>query len=137
MANKKTVEGWCEEQKVASIMANWRHITTGHVKDANGKVPAGKSYFTGECMTIVGQINDTISSRQKRVLYQAGSSSKATVVRNFAPTVVGKDGATGNDCTYVVVVLGLATSGRENGKPIIYTSFPGSNSYVQGLAPLG
>lgn len=137
MASKKTVEDWCENQKVASIMANWSHITKGHVKDASGKAPAGKSYFTGDCMTIVSQINNTISSRLKRVLYQAGSSSKAIVVRDFAPTVVGKDGNAGNDCTHVVVVLGLATSGKDNGKPIIYTSYPGGNSYIQGLSPLG
>jgi len=138
MPDKKTVEKWCGELNVASIMSDWKHITEGHLPSANGNPPPGnKSYFTGEYMATINQIYNTVSSRQKRVLYEAGNSSSAKVVRDFAPTVVGKDGGTGNNCTHVVVVIGLATSGKNNGKPIIFTSYPGSPTYVNGLVTIG
>lgn len=137
MADKKTVEGWCSEINVAAIMADWSHISKGHIKDSKGKPPAGKSYFTEPVATSCMRIYDTVSSSQKRVLYEAGDSSRALVVRDFSATVIGTDDYNGADCNYCVVCIGLASSGAKKNKPIVYTAYPATSSYVGRLTVLG
>ncbi|MCB9897375.1 MAG: hypothetical protein H6825_05175 [Planctomycetes bacterium] len=134
MVSKSDAEKWCSNVKVADIMADWSHIAGGHLPDKSGAAPAGKSVFTQAAAVAAKTVYDTCGSATKRLLYQAGDSSRCLVVRDFAPTIVGKDGA--KDCTQCVVVLGLASSGAKKGQPIVFTAYPASDSYVNGLSPL-
>ena len=131
MPPKKTVEKWIQEVEVRDMMARWRHIVAGHVP-VKGVAPANKSLFTIGGEVIVGKLCATLQTAQNRILADAGNSSRALVIRDFAPEVIGKDG--GADCTYCVLVIGA--SRERAGKSAVITAYPATEGWVGKKSPL-
>jgi hypothetical protein len=130
--SKSQVEKWIQEISVATIVTRWRHICGRHLPGKDGTAPEGKSYFTITGETIATKLSQTVQTRQNRMLADAGDSSRALVLRDFAPEVIGKDGAA--DCTYCVVVIGAAKAGGN--QAAVMTAYPATASFVARKAPL-
>lgn len=120
MPSKKTVEKWIDEIEVRDI--NWSHITKGHLPGA----PPDKSIFSVGGEELIRKLCTTIKTKQNRVLADAGNSSRALVIRDFAPDGVGMD--RGRTCTYCVVLVG--EDKRRIGKGSAITAFPATQNWV-------
>ena len=98
----------------------------------NGVAPEGKSIFTIGGEVIVAKLIATLQTRQNRILADAGDSSRALVIRDFAPEVIGTD--RGAACTYCVLVIG--ESRQSQGKTAVMTAYPATEGWVGRKTPL-